>query len=1078
LSGAVSNGFYVRGGKYIKIEGFTFTGDIEGVGTHMITVASQGVSVPQNIEITNNVFTGRFSRLMGGMISAEGSNHHIHHNTVTDWIPGSTEPVTIVLIGTDSVVEYNTITNSEDIDLFRAFGHGHIFRSNIVRDIRDGPLGTHMDFFQTFGNLGSDAYDIIIEKNVVTNWTNGATGQISQVCGPTSSGSTAPDVVECDNRPEMRGLVTSVSGATLTDTSKNWIVGQWGTNHWSGKVLTITTGDARGKVYIISASTDNTISAQNISGTLASLSADGVRPGDSYEIRMRVGWITYRNNVFNNISNGLSGSLPYLRIVNNTFINTAVAFTGGSPYRGRSVNGTFVGNIFISTTLPYAPQQAQIYPLGDDAVRATFTGDYNFVAKPASTGYLKHDDRCPNAQYTYQEFRFCETQFGKHGINGGDPKLDDGLRPLTGSPLCGAGPNGTDIGAYSCAGGGTGVPNLSEIENPTIATFVPTYYVSPTGNDNNTGVLASPFKTIQKCATVVKSGEQCVVQPGKYPEYIQVTRGGVSGKPVTFKAAGAVTVEGFRIIQPYVTVEGFTLTGYAVGLSPGSLTIEPSGNYCTIKNNVVKDAIQAHSYQFFFDGSGNTITNPAGGFLAAGFKPGVQFYITTNINREIKNGNKVRTVKSVTDTVITVADNEALITEGPVLSVLYATRTGRSGISGIDFVVTSGSGAASNCIVTGNTFKNLAGTPIVAKGSHHLFERNIIEDMHGFELINFVGNGITFRYNHLRNSSRYPGMEPPLPCLDGKTPGNGCAPNQSAGGHWDLVDNIVDSSGHPSIDGSNNLFEFNFIENVDNEMMRVIERWAGGGSARPARGFIIRNNVFSGIEFHGAFHRPDVSIINNTFYKSGFKSPTHAFSMSSSDDGSADGSIIKNNIFVENNIPNSTNGWYAIVSDPIYGLPKMEAPDYNFVSGPASQGYPAKLGFAGKEVNGINGCTTILFGSCASIFQNINNPIGPDGQIFTADDGLRPKAGSPLCIKGSNGTYIGAYPCGGSITAPSDVVNINTKQGDFNHDGLVNTLDFSLLVSSWNQPSTTYDLNGDGLVNTLDYAIMARNWSR
>jgi hypothetical protein len=50
--------------------------------------------------------------------------------------------------------------------------------------------------------------------------------------------------------------------------------------------------------------------------------------------------------------------------------------------------------------------------------------------------------------------------------------------------------------------------------------------------------------------------------------------------------------------------------------------------------------------------------------------------------------------------------------------------------------------------------------------------------------------------------------------------------------------------------------------------------------------------------------------------------------------------------------------------------------------------------------------------------------------------------------------------------------------GDFNRDGLVNTLDFSLLVSSWNQPSTTYDLNGDGLVNTLDYAIMAQHWSR
>jgi hypothetical protein len=55
---------------------------------------------------------------------------------------------------------------------------------------------------------------------------------------------------------------------------------------------------------------------------------------------------------------------------------------------------------------------------------------------------------------------------------------------------------------------------------------------------------------------------------------------------------------------------------------------------------------------------------------------------------------------------------------------------------------------------------------------------------------------------------------------------------------------------------------------------------------------------------------------------------------------------------------------------------------------------------------------------------------------------------------------------------------VTPTTGDFNRDGLVNSVDFSLLISAWNQPSTTYDLNGDGLVNTLDYAIMAQHWSR
>jgi hypothetical protein len=49
--------------------------------------------------------------------------------------------------------------------------------------------------------------------------------------------------------------------------------------------------------------------------------------------------------------------------------------------------------------------------------------------------------------------------------------------------------------------------------------------------------------------------------------------------------------------------------------------------------------------------------------------------------------------------------------------------------------------------------------------------------------------------------------------------------------------------------------------------------------------------------------------------------------------------------------------------------------------------------------------------------------------------------------------------------------------GDFNGDGLVNSIDLSLLTSYWNQSNTTYDLNSDGIVNSLDYVIMVQNWS-
>jgi hypothetical protein len=48
--------------------------------------------------------------------------------------------------------------------------------------------------------------------------------------------------------------------------------------------------------------------------------------------------------------------------------------------------------------------------------------------------------------------------------------------------------------------------------------------------------------------------------------------------------------------------------------------------------------------------------------------------------------------------------------------------------------------------------------------------------------------------------------------------------------------------------------------------------------------------------------------------------------------------------------------------------------------------------------------------------------------------------------------------------------------GDFNSDGIINSLDYSLMNSHWftNYPST--DINKDGLVNSLDFSLLSRNW--
>jgi hypothetical protein len=48
---------------------------------------------------------------------------------------------------------------------------------------------------------------------------------------------------------------------------------------------------------------------------------------------------------------------------------------------------------------------------------------------------------------------------------------------------------------------------------------------------------------------------------------------------------------------------------------------------------------------------------------------------------------------------------------------------------------------------------------------------------------------------------------------------------------------------------------------------------------------------------------------------------------------------------------------------------------------------------------------------------------------------------------------------------------------DLNHDGKVNLIDFSIMLSQWGTAGTTADLNGDGTVNLADFSILLFNWT-
>ncbi len=54
----------------------------------------------------------------------------------------------------------------------------------------------------------------------------------------------------------------------------------------------------------------------------------------------------------------------------------------------------------------------------------------------------------------------------------------------------------------------------------------------------------------------------------------------------------------------------------------------------------------------------------------------------------------------------------------------------------------------------------------------------------------------------------------------------------------------------------------------------------------------------------------------------------------------------------------------------------------------------------------------------------------------------------------------------------------STLVGDFNHDNIVNSLDWSYMNTHWFTADATADLNHDGIVNSLDFSILNKNWGK
>ena len=115
-----------------------------------------------------------------------------------------------------------------------------------------------------------------------------------------------------------------------------------------------------------------------------------------------------------------------------------------------------------------------------------------------------------------------------------------------------------------------------------------TYYVAKTGNDTSgNGTAGLPWLTIGKCASVAAAGDTCSVGAGTYDEHVDTVNAGTSDSArITYVATGTVTMKGFTINDPYITVQGFDITGATL---TDLVYVTAAGDYFKLVSNTIRD---------------------------------------------------------------------------------------------------------------------------------------------------------------------------------------------------------------------------------------------------------------------------------------------------------------------------------------------------------------------------------------------------------------------------------------------------------------------------------------------------------
>lgn len=507
------------------------------------------------------------------------------------------------------------------------------------------------------------------------------------------------------------------------------------------------------------------------------------------------------------------------------------------------------------------------------------------------------------------------------------------------------------------------------------------YFVSTSGNDNNPGSAAFPWRTIQKAASMLKPGETVFVSPGNYGETVTTRNHGTADAPIRYVANPPndpnqqVIARQFRVQHRHTIIEGFNLTGgHDQNMSTIRVEYRPpaiDGSHTVVRNNTIRDSVYLISDDLRFDHNNNSITTAKGNWLAKGFAPGGYVFLGSSSKNPYENHDTAWRIKSVTANTLSLTNTAgtAFLPEpkAEVWGVVYAG-AGNNAYPGVDIVLGAGTTAATNCIISGNTFSNLFGCPIKFSGDNHLVENNFVTRIHGYYGIQPQGRNHLIRNNLWKDCTNFIFFSAQELITIPHPPGSNFFDYQVA-----FVSSFVD-------DSTNIVFERNWFQNLHNQMGLISE-------ASGTYGYTFRNNVFVGIQAHMSCSRSGVTIENNTFYRCSFdESRSHALAFGGINGNIQRDLVVRKNLFVDcgSHYSLDNEGYYGIQDSINYTV------DENFVCGPETTGFAAKRFF--NEPRGLNGGDPSFLSPAL--------PLGLDGLPFTADDGLRPLPNSPFASRG------------------------------------------------------------------------------